>query len=141
MKHLLCALLFVSSLFTTTAQAEQKQQIGPWDVHYIAFNATFLTPDIAKNYGIVRSKYNAVVNISVLDKNSLQAQKLGIKGTATNMLGQQQQLAFKEVVEGDAVYYLATMSFRNDEHFNFNIELVQGNQQHQLKFGQVFYVD
>ncbi|MEC8230923.1 MAG: DUF4426 domain-containing protein, partial [Pseudomonadota bacterium] len=48
--------------------AEQKETLGEWDVHYIVVGTPFLTPEVASSYGIVRSKFNALVNISVLDK-------------------------------------------------------------------------
>lgn len=55
-------------ILSTSVNAEQKQTLGQWDVHYIAFPTTFLTPEIAKANGFIRSKYNAIINISVLDK-------------------------------------------------------------------------
>ena len=40
----LISTLLLALLLTPNAQAEQKKQLGNWDVHYIAFNSTFLTP-------------------------------------------------------------------------------------------------
>ena len=90
-----------------SAQAEQKVTLGKWDVHYIVFDTTFLTPEIAKANGIVRSKYNALVNISVLDSATQVAQRVDISGTARNLIGTTKELKFKRVIDGDAIYYLA----------------------------------
>ena len=73
--------------WSLSASAEQKEVLGNWDVHYIAFPSTMLTPQIAQANGIVRSKYNSVVNISVLDSTTKQAQDVSVVGTATNLLG------------------------------------------------------
>ena len=123
------------------ASAEQKKQLGNWDVHYIAFPAPLLTPEIAQQYQLQRSKYNAVVNISVLDSSTQQAQKVAVAGTAKDLTGRQRTLEFSEVVEGDAVYYLAQLPFRHEQRFSFTIMLSSGNQSQQLSFEQTFYVD
>lgn len=124
-----------------SASAEQKKQLGSWDVHYIAFPAPLLTPEIATQYKLQRSKYNAVINISVLDKNTQQAQKVAISGIAKDLQGRQLALQFSEVSEGEAVYYLAQLPFRDEQRFSFAISIVSGNQTEQLNFDQTFYVD
>ena len=134
-------LLVVFTLFSLASQAEQKEQLGEWDVHYIVVNSTFFSPEIARQYGVVRSKYNALVNISVLDTDSLKAQTVSIQGTATNLIGTEKALTFKKVQEGDAIYYLAVFNFRNDETYRFNIEIRRGDIAETLKFQQKMYVD
>lgn len=115
--------------------------LGPWEVHYIAFNSTFLTPDIAKNYAIVRSKYNGVINISVLDKQSGKAQSAILTGEARNLLGVSKKLTFKQISEGDAIYYLAVLPFSDQEQFRINVEINDGKQQKNLKFEHKFYAE
>lgn len=134
---LLCLCLFTTNM----AHAEQKQVLGEWDVHYIAVNTTFLTPDIAKANGIVRSKYNALVNISVLDSNTQKAQLVALRGNATNLLGNSRPLSFRRVQEDKAIYYLAVIPFRDKETLRFDVEIQQGNTKHRLQFQQVMAVD
>ena len=128
-------------LFSEQAAAEQKKQLGDWDVHYIVVNTTFFTPEVARSYGIVRSKYNALVNISVLDKATQEAQVVSVRGTATNLLGTKKSLTFKRVQEEDAIYYLAPLSFNDRETFRFNIEVQRGNDTQTLKFQQEMFVE
>lgn len=137
------AIFAVLTLFVLAnkAQAEQKVSLGNWDVHYIAFNTTFLTPDIAKSYGIVRSKYNGLINISVLDKQSQVAQEVLISGEARNLLGVVKKLSFKQVREGEAVYYLAVLPFSDQEHYRINLEINDGKTQQKLKFEHKFYAE
>ena len=140
MTRIMFILLF-SLLIHTNAHAEQKQQLGSWDVHYIAFPAPILTPEIAQQYKLQRSKYNGIINISVLDSTTKQAEKVAISGVAKDLQGRQRQLEFTEVVEGDAVYYLAQLPFRHEQRFDFTLTISRGNQSQQLKFNQTFYVD
>lgn len=121
--------------------AEQKMQLGEWDVHYIVVNSTFFSPEIAREYGIVRSKYNALVNISVLESDTQKAQIVGMEGSATNLLGTEKALTFKRVQEGEAIYYLAVLPFRDQETYRFAIRIQRGNDSQTLKFQQKMYVD
>jgi hypothetical protein len=132
-----CLMLFLS----VNACAEQKKTLGNWDVHYMVLNTTFLTPEIAKANGIVRSKYNALVNISVLDKRTQKAQLAALSGEATNLLGSKRELSFKRVEEGDAIYYLAVIQFRDRENLRFNVKIQQRNTTQTLTFQQAMTVD
>lgn len=136
------ALLLSGTVFANDDGGQYKQ-LGDWEVHYIAFPSTFLQPNIAKHYGLERSKYSGVINISVLDSRHKDkpAQQVEIVGQARNLLGNTVTLDFKEVVEGEAVYYIAPIKFTHEEIYRFNIDLKQGRQQHTLKFQQKFYVD
>ncbi|WP_018693616.1 DUF4426 domain-containing protein [Algicola sagamiensis] len=144
MKTTRFSLLFsVLLLFSFNINAEQMKKLGTWEVHYIAFGSTFLTPEIAKVYGIDRSRYSGLINISVLDtsKEGKPAQAVNMKGVAKNLLGQRYDIDFQEIREGKSIYYIAQVKYRNEETFNFDIQITQGSQAHQLKFSQKFYVD
>jgi len=131
------------AVISTPAAAENMKKMGNMNIHYIALGATFFTPEVARAYGIERSKYNGLVNISVLDntKDGTPAKVVTITGTARNLLGQKKELNFKEVKEGDAIYYLAQVSYRNDETISFDLMVSDGEESHNLKFKQKFYVD
>lgn len=122
-----------------TYQDDQKKVLGPWNVHYIAFSTTFLTPQIARANGITRSPNNVLVNISVLDKYTKEAQEVELSGTARNLIGRSSELEFVRVNEGEAIYYLAQMSFDDEEHYRFKINIKQGNSSQLLSFEQKLY--
>lgn len=124
-----------------SAKAEQKETLGDWDVHYIVVNTAFLTPEVAKSYDIVRSKYNALVNLSVLKSESQEAQNVAVSGTVTDLLGNARPLTFKKVEEGAAIYYLATFNFDDLDTYRFNIQLQRGNTSRTLKFQQKLFAD
>lgn len=140
MNRIIIALLLGLAI-SFSAMAEQKKQLGNWDVHYIAFPAPLLTPEVALQYQLQRSKYNAVINISVLDKNNQQAQKVALSGNAKDLQGRQRKLEFTQVVEGNAVYYLAQLPFYHEQRYSFTINIASGNESQLLKFDQTFYVD
>jgi hypothetical protein len=135
------ALGLLMTCISTQVSAEIKQVLGDWEVHYIAFTTTFLSPEIARANNIVRSSQNALVNISVLDKRTKEAQDVNISGTARNLLGTNKTLTFKQVKEGDAIYYLASVPFSNKEILRFSIDINQGRSNQSLKFQQTMYVE
>jgi len=139
----LLVLMLTAMLSSTNAQANNMEKLGNMDVHYIALNATFLTPKIAKAYGIERSRYNGLINIAVMDntKEGRPAKTVSITGTAKNLAGQNKSIEFVEVKEGDAIYYLAQVGYSNEEVLKFDLKINDGIESQQLKFSQKFYVD
>ena len=139
--YLLSLSVALGLMFSSQVNAEQKQVLGSWDVHYIALNSTFLTPDVAKQYGIVRSKFNALINISVLDRQDKTAQSVILTGDARNLIGVVKKLTFKQVTEGKAIYYLAVLPFSDLEQYRISIDINDGLEQKTLKFQHKFYAD
>lgn len=141
MKIYLLAASLVLGLFLSPVHAEQKKVLGPWDVHYIAFDSTMIDAKIAQSYQLQRSKYQAVLNISVLKSSDQKAQQVRISGTATDLTQKQIELSFREVREGDAIYYLAQVPVHDQKHLNFKLDIWQGTENQKLEFSQVFYID
>ena len=110
-------------------------------MHYIAFNTTFLTPQVAKQNAIVRSKFNGLINISVLDRQDKTAQSVILTGQAKNLLGVIKKLTFKQVKEGKAIYYLAVLPFSDLEQYRISVDINDGLEQRTLKFQHKFYAD
>lgn len=106
MKTLLaaCALMLACA-----AHAEQMQKFGDIEIHYNAMPTDELTPDVARAYGIERSGKRGLMTVSVIRRD---AQGVGrpIKAHVTaaiKMLTTQSiDVTLREVVEGEAIYYL-----------------------------------
>lgn len=117
---------------------------GQYQIHYVALPSTLLTPEIAKNYDVVRSRFNGFINISILDtsKAGNPAVRAQLSGKASNLLGSTKDLDFKEFVDGNAIYYIAEISYRNEEQFKIEISLTndQGLDS-KLTFQKKFWVD
>ncbi|MCC4236298.1 DUF4426 domain-containing protein [Vibrio anguillarum] len=135
---------FVIAFISLPTLAEQFQTIKNVEVHYSAFNSTFLTPQVARSYQLKRNGYSAILNISVLDNSALgkPAMEATLKGNAKNLIGQVRELEFKQFKEGNATYYLAEFPITNEENLSFDIEVDAGLKgTGKLKFTQKFYVE
>jgi len=135
-------IVFLASM---SAQAEQADTVGDYKIHYNAINSTLIQPDVASQYKILRSRYEGVINIAVQFKkeDAYTGIPASLSGTASNLLGQQQNLKFKEIHEGKAIYYLSNFHFSNEETFKFviNVKSDDGKLNHTVKFQRKFYTN
>lgn len=118
--------------------AEQKVQLGAYEVHYSVINSTFLQPEIAERYKIVRAEKRAVITISVLHDKSVPA-PTNVSGSFTNLLSQRMVLDFKLIEEGTARYYLASFLFTSEEPLTFDIEVQIEEERQSFQFKQKVY--
>ena len=119
--------------------AEQMQRFGQYELHYIVIPTTMLKPSIASEYDISRGKDRALVNVSVLNREKKPV-SARITGDSQNLLGQLQDLDFKQVKEGDAIYYLAEIRFADQEVHRIKIEAAAPDGKSTLlKFTQKLY--
>lgn len=134
------ALLLIALCLSLPALAERKQSYGDLDVHYIAFNSGFLQPDIAAAVGLVRSKTQGVVNISVLKAGT--PSNASVSGEVKDLVGRSHPLAFKQVTEGTAIYYLAQFPFTQREVLRFTINVTAADGvARSFDFNQEFFPD
>ena len=134
------ALLLMSLCLILPALAEQKQSYGDLDVHYSAFNSGFLQPDVAAATGLIRSKTQGVVNVAVLKAGT--ASNAKVSGSDKKLLGQSTDLNFKEVKEGQAIYYLAQFPFEQRETLRFSLPVhAADGVPHSFDFNQEFFPD
>ncbi len=104
----------------TSALGEQKVVLADHEVHYIVLPTTFLKPAIANDYDLPRGKDRALVNVSIIgpDGTAVAAQ---LTGESKNLLGQIQNLEFRQVTERPAIYYLALIRHGNEETHRIRI--------------------
>ena len=133
----LCAALLVPGL----AGAEQKLEFDGYELHYVVIPTEFLTAEIAGRYGVVRGKGRALVNLSLL-KDSKGVAADALSGRVTNLLSQEQVLQFDQVIEGDAIYYIAQLRHSDRDTLRFEVELsAPGSSPRTLSFRQKLYTD
>ena len=138
-------LLVLAFLLPAPAMAEQSRTFGDYTVHYSAFTTDQLTPEVAKQYRIPRSKNRALVNISVLKKTENVAlgtpSKARIEGTVKNLSEQLRKLQLREVNEGVAIYYISETPVNNGETLKFNFQITPAGEvaSYQLSFEEQFY--
>ncbi|WP_194090030.1 DUF4426 domain-containing protein [Vibrio hibernica] len=132
------------SFISLSVHAEQFKNIKNSEIHYSAFNSTLLTAEVATQYQLKRNGHSAILNISVLDNSKLgkPAVNATITGTAKNLIGQIKTLEFKQIKEGQAIYYLAQFSISDEESLTFNINVDAGmTGSGPITFTQKFYVE
>jgi hypothetical protein len=140
-KGLFSLAILISCCAASTADAEQKERLGAYTVHYVVVSTMFFNKDIATRYQIVRGADRALMNLSILDSAD-QPVSVSLEGTATNLLGQMSQLEFREVKEGSAIYYLAPVRYSDREtlRFKLNITTPDGVTE-ELAFQQQMFLD
>ncbi|MFW2373023.1 MAG: DUF4426 domain-containing protein [Gammaproteobacteria bacterium] len=144
-KYAIGTLLALTSLLSLNAYAENSKTFGDYVVHYNAFRSDTLTPDIAKAYQLTRRNNRMVVNITVLKKDNSHTSpvKARVSGFASNLTGQVKDLEFKEIVEDNAIYYLAQAQVSHRETLKFEIQTTPAGQSRstKVKFDQQFFTD
>ena len=125
-----------------TLQAENTKKYKLHTVHYNAFPTDSLPSEMTQRYHLKRSKNMALVNISVV-KNEASIQIQGVKSTVngvlTNLMGQEKELSFQEVHEGQSYYYLAQVAVEHNQVVKFKIQInTTENQNYSLVFDKQF---
>ena len=110
----------VFSFGLLAAHGEQVKRFGNWRVHYIAFNASVLSPEVAERYDIVRGSNKALVNITAVGPSG-RGEKVTVEGKFKNLLDQSTTLDFREIDDKGTVYYLAAFDFEHAENLRFEV--------------------
>jgi len=137
--------ILLLTLITSTTYAENSKQFGDYVIHYNAFRSDTLTPEIAKAYSLTRRNNRMVVNITVQKKDgdATRPVKAKVSGFASNLTGQIKDLEFKEIHDGEAIYYLAQSQVSHLETLKFDIQATPEGETlvAKFKFQQKFYTD
>jgi hypothetical protein len=141
-KLVLCCTLLIGAV-TTLAE---EQDFGAYTVHYIAVNSTFLQPEIAQQYGIVRSARRAFLNVAVLRNDadgSTTPVTATLSGGKRNLLQQTGEITFREIREGDAIYYIGQFEFSNAEILRLTVSVQPEHQgpEHTIEWSTQLYSD
>ena len=106
---MLTAVLIVGSAYATSEIPEAKalgqasERFGNYEVHFSAFNSTFIPPAVVAQYNLRRGERYGIVNIAI---NDVSNSELGtaitgqVTGHTTNLLTQKMNLSFSKVKRG-----------------------------------------
>lgn len=132
------------ALSTSIASANEAE-FDNYVVHYNVINTTFLSPEVARAYDVRRSSNRAMINISVMERgdNGLEAVAADVTGSATNMNDQMRSLRFREIQDGDAIYFLSEVTVRSGETLDFAIDITPAGSERELpiRFSRDFFAD
>ncbi len=124
--------------------AERSKDFGDYVLHFNALTTDQLPADVAKNFGIARSKSRAMLNIVMIQKveGTLGRSVKGeVTAKTTNLTGQLKNLELRPLTEGDATYYIGTIQVADSEVLVFDIEATpEGTTQPMtVRFQQQFF--
>jgi hypothetical protein len=125
---------------------ETFKDFGDYTVHFNALVTNQLAPEIAREYGIVRSDSRIMLNVSILRK---QEAGMGtpvsgaVSASAINLNGQLRGMAMREIREGDAIYYIGELAITDAETLIFTIDVTPLNEASRftVRFKKQFFVD
>ncbi len=128
-------------LLFSAAQADQKVTFNGYELHYIAFNSTMLTPEIAGQYDLTRSGQRALLNLSVLKqrRNDVAVPVPGaeVSVRVRNLLGQSNRLEMRVIEEQNARYFIGSVPFDDREVLWFDIVVsIPGERDFEYSFSQ-----
>jgi hypothetical protein len=105
--------------------SESFQLQGDYELHYNAIRTDQLSADIARAYGIERSKNKVLLNVSVLNKPAGsgigKAVDADVQVTAKNLNGQIKEVTLRRIAEEQAIYYIGEVGFSGSETLVFSI--------------------
>lgn len=144
--QVVCIALFFA-LAVTQALGQQSERFGDFELHYSVVNTTFLQPEVAAAYGITRGKRHAIINLSLQKHEdgaiTTTATPMKLQGFTSDLMQRQQVLEFREIREGDAIYYIASFKFINEDWHNFNIDFLPegAERSYSFEFKQQLYIN
>ena len=136
--------ILILSLISVNSFAENSKEFGNYVVHYNAFRSDTISPEVAKQYNLARANNRVLINIAVLEKvmnTTGKPTSSTITGHASNLTGQLKKLKFKEITEGNAIYYLAETKISDGEFLKFDVKIVPEGETKamRLKFDKRFF--
>ncbi len=127
------------ALLSFHAQAQKTDTFsinnGEHTLQYTLFNSTFIPAEVAKQYGLKRSKYEWLMNVLISKTDTYGGVKTLLTGTEKNLLGQVKPLKFITIDEKDTVYYLVPIRVNGEDILHFTITATpEGGEASTVKF-------
>lgn len=139
---LLCLPVFAQPQAAPTTPTEK--QFGADTVYFSVLNTSFLSPEIARSYGIVRGDNKFLINVAIRRQQDDRdvAAAAQVSGSTSDLI-HRSELEFLEVAEQDALYYIASFEIDNTEKRDFRLKiLAEGQRQsYDINFNKKLYVD
>jgi hypothetical protein len=143
-KFISMVLLFAGMLASAAAGAGAALDTGNYVIHYNALSTDLLDPQVAKVYGIKRSKNRGMLNVTVVRKDSATGKPVtaSVSASATNLNGQLRNIDVREVTEQSAIYYIGEFAVSDGETLDFTVSVKpEGGDERVIEFRQAFFTD
>lgn len=133
--------LTVSMLAAQAGAYERVEQYDDYSIYYNAMASTRLSPDVANQYNLQRSRVRGVLMISVL--NDGEPVPARVEARALNPQEQLQTVRMREHADGEGIYSLGAFRMEDGERMRFEV-LVRPDghdRQYTLEFSERLYSD
>jgi hypothetical protein len=125
---------------------ESNKDFGEYTLYFNALLTDQLSPDIAREYGIVRSKSRALLNVSIhrkLADGRTEAVTGAVSASAINLNGQLKTMTLREVREDTAIYYIGELGITDGEVLIYTIDATPSNDPSRftVRFKKQFFVE
>jgi hypothetical protein len=123
------------------------KEFGNYELHYNAMRTDRLSADVARAYGIQRSKNRVLLNVTMLRKDADQAPRRPVEGAvsvdAYNLNGQLKDIQMRRISEGNAIYYIGEVAISGNEILVFDIKATPTNEANAItaKLKREFFID
>lgn len=127
MKTLTRMFMFCLALFSFPLYAE-IQKFGAVDINYSVVTTDTLSPQVAKAYGISRSKNRLLLTVAVTrtdEKNIPRPVSADVTAQTVNMIEQQRQIKMRNINEGEAIYYIGDFNFASPDILRFTLNVAE----------------
>jgi hypothetical protein len=123
--------------------AASDADIGDHVVHFSAQSTDQLSPQVARAYGIVRSKNRAILTVSVLKEGTTTSVTAEITVRTVNLAGQLKNVTMRKLQEQDAIYYIGETGIANRETLIFDISITPegATETSDVRFTREFYTN
>lgn len=120
------------------AAAQQSTRYEQFELHHSIVYTTFLSPEVAAEYGIARGVDKAILTLSVreADAGDIAGRPMKIEGRTWDLITGG-DMRVKEIREGRATYYIVPFEFLDREYrffeFTFQPEGATAVFEHKMK--------
>lgn len=127
-------------------ETSTSRDFGDYIIYFNAIRTDQLTPEVASQYNIVRSRNRALLNVSMVRKveGSAGVPVPGsVSAQAVNLNGQLKNLSVRQITEGEAVYYIGDVAVSSGETLVFTVDATPINEtsRFSVRFVREFYAD
>ncbi len=126
---------------------ESTKDFGEYVLYFNALNTDQLSSDIAREYGIVRAKSRALLNVSVhrkLANGQTEAVTGSVSASAINLNGQLKTMTLREIREDTAIYYIGELGITDGEVLIYTIDAtptIDPSRGFTVRFKKQFFVE
>lgn len=125
---------------------ESSRDFGDYVVYFNALRTDQLSPNIAREYGIVRSPTRAMLTVSIHKKEEGGANVPvtgAVTASAVNLNGQLKNMTLREVREEQAIYYIGELAITDGEALIYTVDATPSNEPSRftVRFQKQFFTD